>query len=1719
MTQFEKSISNKSYTNKDFGTIYPELLDLAKKLSYKWDPTISDESDPGVVLIKLAAILADKLNYNIDKNVLELYPVSVTQLANARKVFHDNGYKMQYYQSAVAPLSFYLNSEPELSDSDAATLVPKDSKITAEAILSSQGYPRTYIIPKYTMFTDTNSSVVYTLTDDVYLSSSRASATGTAIQGKVVQLNVGGSTLITADTLKDTRIVRLPDTLVAENGIFVTSADSGEDWACVDNILVEAPGTRCYEFGISPDGKTCYIEFPEDILQLLGGGLNIHYIVTSGYNGNVSNGYINKFFTDTQVTRYIKEPEYTQLVSVSSDNITVNNKTRTLTGKDPESIESAYRNYKRTRNTFHTLVSTQDYSNFIYTNNDVSNGFVCDRNDDIQSSIRLTKLIGKTETQDIQTRNSITTKEYTGYVVTDGKPTTETATVQVVEESPEMTAFDLRLYGLKYVEAPSFSAEAFNTSFQPLLYTAAEKSNEWQVLEKDIEDLKCISHNFVEFIPNRFFLLKNRFPITAKLISSSTLTITQRDEILRKAQKALYELLNSRVIEFGEEIDYTEVYNTLSNCDARINAIMLNEFRYETYAVYVDDKGNIAELRIDAGSPEPTDSKKQALWKSFRDEIFVRSMLAGTTQPFVRDTTFTYSIDQHPVEFSDTKSTTSTDTSTEEGGDPGEDLPGGGGGTPGGDDGDDPDGGDPEGGGGTPDGGDPEGGDPEGGGGTPGGGDPDDDNPDEGGDESGGNTPGSGDDDDDSTGDDDEGPFEENPDDTTPPPPATVTPSVVELSTSLKLNYKEISADGKTQNWWESNAVPLNSSVVLTAPNLISGSPFTSYVKFVHNIGLRRNQDAADSARPFREDLTESGENAPQIVVRSKEDYVLELGEYIIFFWKDEDSSTAPYKYKKLVGTADTSTIICPTRNLLHMPNPSPSATIENNLASLLSETAPLEGTVSDTKANEYISSYLYGETYDIKTDSISPKTLNRIQLNDSKNHTSNGGRLYWILKSSITDSKDPSKTLCRLFSKGQTKYTLQQDEVVIYTNNSKSELYLLGSGTVIERTATRGADLPEWTCPTITETPVEYLMRGPKFFEEAEHPWFMVNSNDIQVFATEMEYYVLDKEHTIKLRGYKSNIERRFSAFDYRITADGIHLNDDKTATLDLESYDVSYFDAGGNETQLAGKHHASIKWQIYSQLTLNLSPENDFVLDEGETIAGYDPVPDTIGGGGIVAPDDSDDTDDGTSSTPDEDSSENTSGSNTGSTPGSTSGTIIVGGIEVPKKPSWIITGSTKNPVHIQSDTTVNITGNTVTNIEYVDIFTGERRPPSFFIYTTSTTSTTTIMENVSIGKNFRKIICSPGSYILPVKLTDTTKNRPPVVTFTPYRDISTGALTNEELDALETFTGDDISNVQHASFTTVVEEALNRCHITLNNAIPQTHIKNTLRLISSVAEDGIEWEFDPSRKTSKYVCKYFGTDCCKEADDAVYGGKHISATDGVPNMDAVYSIITSDAKPGDISFIISDVGTYVVIQGRENYNLYSVDRTVAKLTSDKLPQVNAAGDQQINSINGFTLRFNDPEKLFEGNNSPVECRTLLQYSTEADVASITSGRYYFCIDIPEGIVYYDLEIGNDNDVLEQLPPVNISSLYKYTMVNLSPTVETKFVITDSVRVLLRQFDKDGYFDYVRTPDSSSEVVYPLDPVAFCDENHIFNKCTICQYTPRAERLGDIQVVNKLR
>lgn len=206
-------ISNMSYTSRDFNSIYPELLDLVKKITYKWDPSISNESDPGVILLKLNAIIADKCNYNIDKNVLECFPLSVTQESNARQLYEQLGYFMHWYRSAITQV--------------ALTWIDEDNLVAG-----SENYVQ---IPAFTMISDYDSSLVYTLLGSASSELNSASKTKltlngepvlfNAIQGVATWYDINGETTIQATDLDTNNRLYFNTSDIAENGIFITNVD------------------------------------------------------------------------------------------------------------------------------------------------------------------------------------------------------------------------------------------------------------------------------------------------------------------------------------------------------------------------------------------------------------------------------------------------------------------------------------------------------------------------------------------------------------------------------------------------------------------------------------------------------------------------------------------------------------------------------------------------------------------------------------------------------------------------------------------------------------------------------------------------------------------------------------------------------------------------------------------------------------------------------------------------------------------------------------------------------------------------------------------------------------------------------------------------------------------------------------------------------------------------------------------------------------------------------------------------------------------------------------------------------------------------------------------------------------------------------------------------------------------------------------------------------
>ena len=600
MTSKENLISNISYTNKDFQSIYPALLDLVKKITYRWDPSISNESDPGVILLKLNAIIADKCNYNIDKNVLECFPLSVTQDRNARQLYSQLGYYMHWRLGATTQITLRWVGEHS------------SSVVT---------------IPKFTMVTDSESSIVYTITEEAALPMDGSYSQFEAMQGVAVDYSLNGSKLITSENLDSNNRIYFEYNDVAENGIFIRNSSSinYSDWVKVDNLLTEEVSAvaRNYSFGVTQDTNVCYIEFPENAQTLIGEGIYITYLKTNGSAGNIAPFTLEKFYNDISV------PIGGVSTLLSSDNVQIINYYPATNGQDPESINDAYRGYKRTVGTFDTLITLRDYINAIVNSPRVSNAFVCDRTNDIQSSYDI-----------ISTENNI--NQLSNVVVDD-----------------LMTPFDLKFYMLYAVSESNAvsSVEQFNNTFR--LLDDMDRQYGTSLVSDSltyIADKKHISHNYVTLTAenkfngdsqtytkykfgNQICLIKNKYPISGIIIPQYKLTSAQIDDIKYNIQQALLKALNSSQIEFGEEMDYDYVYSTIANADERIKSIILDDLSYQTYAIYMNVGNNTSsdfpvfeEIRIDDAQTDPSELSKQLMI-----DIAAKSVLAGNTQLFIED--------------------------------------------------------------------------------------------------------------------------------------------------------------------------------------------------------------------------------------------------------------------------------------------------------------------------------------------------------------------------------------------------------------------------------------------------------------------------------------------------------------------------------------------------------------------------------------------------------------------------------------------------------------------------------------------------------------------------------------------------------------------------------------------------------------------------------------------------------------------------------------------------------------------------------------------------------------------------------------------------------------------------------------------------------------------------------------------------------------------------
>lgn len=548
--------NNESYTKKDFPAIYDELLTLVNNLTDRWNP--SNEADPGVVLIKLMSVLGDKLNYNIDKQTLELLPGSVTQRKNAQQIFNLIGYKMKWYQSATTKVGFKVDSDTIKED---------------------------IFIPKYTEITDNEGSIIYTILDNVRIYKDDVDAkTFSTIEVDAIEGTLSTIENVTDSDLDENFRFTLPTLSVAQNGIFIT--DSIGSWKMVDNVAAYPTDNRVFELQINDTETKAYIKFPTKLTteDTANTSLTIKYISSNGVDGNILRDTLSKFL-DADGN------------SIPSEDIKIYQLQSTDNGKDPETIETAYKNSRYTVGTFDTLITKDDYYKYIrqlYVDGkvDVSNLIVTDRSDDINCCF---DVITKSNNVNI-------TKHYSG----------------------TMTPYQLCLYMLK-------TSNDFKTRFNAITDSVVKLN-----VEALLKEAKCISLDII--LPadtsadgNEKYFYKAYFDVTGQIVTTEKLTqaeATALEENVRINLKSIYSPEN---LNFGESIDYLQLVDNIKKTDLRIKEVIINTPTY----VVVPYSGKTNYSSADAFGTSLNDTSL---------ELVAKSIASGRASIYDFDTRFKLSL-------------------------------------------------------------------------------------------------------------------------------------------------------------------------------------------------------------------------------------------------------------------------------------------------------------------------------------------------------------------------------------------------------------------------------------------------------------------------------------------------------------------------------------------------------------------------------------------------------------------------------------------------------------------------------------------------------------------------------------------------------------------------------------------------------------------------------------------------------------------------------------------------------------------------------------------------------------------------------------------------------------------------------------------------------------------------------------------------------------------
>ncbi len=396
------------YTSRDYESIMADFWDLVPKLTELWRPTPDKykvksfydneekevwnpeaNADPGVILGKFLASVADMLGVNLDWLANEVYAPSVSQRKNAQRIFSLIGYELGWFTAARTEVTFVNTSDTDISF-DFGFNGANFCTLNAYTDISGNSRVITYnLLPLTSTYGDqeTRSSHAVTSGDlNIFVDSDQVTlgpgemVTRVAIEGELRSYSIS-----VAAVKKNNYIVTLPSQHVDTTAIWIKAKASrdGDDFLdtqwkqCANPSEFAQPEPR---FAVTYDFySNAQIQISNYLNQLENydnNYLTIYWFDCSGVIGCVGEDVLSNYL---QANPADEPYEGSGVYAIHNLSNTVEwPHTHTVTGKSPETAHEAYYNSRNFINTYDSLVTLPDYTRFLNREPGVDCGVVLD---------------------------------------------------------------------------------------------------------------------------------------------------------------------------------------------------------------------------------------------------------------------------------------------------------------------------------------------------------------------------------------------------------------------------------------------------------------------------------------------------------------------------------------------------------------------------------------------------------------------------------------------------------------------------------------------------------------------------------------------------------------------------------------------------------------------------------------------------------------------------------------------------------------------------------------------------------------------------------------------------------------------------------------------------------------------------------------------------------------------------------------------------------------------------------------------------------------------------------------------------------------------------------------------------------------------------------------------------------------------------------------------